>query len=300
MISNILSRHEFWNRMKSCPQAIADFKHLRNNYFDSYFLPEGSDKKFMDALQKQSLFRNIGTVLTGPKGDSKIFVSDDVDQVEWVTPETNLQEHTDEFNRIQLSANVLSVLTKLDEDIVHDAQFDLESHLIKRMAKSFAEGEEDAFINGDGDYKPFGILDDTKGAEIGHTTAAIGYEDVVKLYFSVDKEFRKNGCWLMNDVTAFTLRALKDAGGSYIWNHNDDTILGKPVYISNYMPDSGIGKKPIAFGDFSRFWIVDRLPLSVRVITELFSVHGHVGYLGHEYLNGILIAPEAIKVLKVI
>jgi HK97 family phage major capsid protein len=300
MSSNFLNQNEFWKRLKNFPGGIVGFQHLRHNRYDSYFLPEDSDRKFRAALKKESLFRNIGTVLPGPKGDASIFVSNDTDEVEWITPTTNLQEHTDAFNKTKLPAHVLSVITKIDDDTVHDAQFDLEAHLIKRFAKSFAEGEENAFLNGDGDYKPYGILNDTSGAEIGHSTAAIGYEDVVRLYFSVKKEYRKNGCWLMNDVTAFTLRKLQDNGGSYIWNQNNNTILGKPVYISYSMPDPEQGKKPIAFGDFSHFWIVDRLPLAIRELNEIYTLYGHIGFLGHEYLNGILITPEAIKVLKLI
>lgn len=55
----------------------------------------------------------------------------------------------------------------------------------------------------------------------------------------------------MNDETAFYLRTLKDANGNYLYNSVDDTILGKPVYYSNYMPSIESGKAPVAFGDFS-------------------------------------------------
>ena len=300
MVSNVLSNHEFWNRMKHFPAGLMDFEHLRDKLYNAYRLPEESDKKYRAALQKESLFRNICTVMPGEMSDYNIFISNSEDSAEWVTPQTDLQEHTDEFNRIQLSSTTLSVLVKLDEDMVREAQFDLEDHLVKRLGKALANGEENAFINGDGNYKPFGILDDNKGAEIGHSTAAIGYEDVVKLYFSVDKQFRKEGCWLMNDVTAFTLRALKNPGGTYIWDQATNTILGKPVYISNFMPDPEQGNKPIAFGDFKRYWIIDRLPMSVRVIKERFAAYGHIGFLGHAYLNGILVTPDAIKVLKLV
>ena len=57
----------------------------------------------------------------------------------------------------------------------------------------------------------------------------------------------------MNDETALKLRTLKDASGNYLWNHTDDTIMGKPVHISNYMPSEAAGAKPIAFGDFSYY-----------------------------------------------
>ena len=51
-----------------------------------------------------------------------------------------------------------------------------------------------------------------------------------------------------SDEIAIELRKLKDSDGNYIWNQNNDTILGKPVYVSSYMNDE---TKPIIFGDFS-------------------------------------------------
>jgi len=50
---------------------------------------------------------------------------------------------------------------------------------------------------------------------------------------------------------ALAIRLLKDKDGNPIWNHANDMILGKPVYIDNHMPSAGAGAKPIAFGDFS-------------------------------------------------
>ena len=48
---------------------------------------------------------------------------------------------------------------------------------------------------------------------------------MIALYFSVEKEYRKNDIWMMNDCTALMLRTLKDADGNYLWNHTDDTML---------------------------------------------------------------------------
>ncbi|MCI9559861.1 MAG: phage major capsid protein [Lachnospiraceae bacterium] len=122
--------------------------------------------------------------------------------------------------------------------------------------------EEDAFINGSGEGMPTGILHSTDGAEVGFTTTGIIFDDMAKLYLSVKPEHRKNGVWIMNDETALTLRTLKDNGGGYLWNHNSDTIFGKPVHTSEFMPSAAPGSLPVAFGDFSHYWIVNRLPLS--------------------------------------
>lgn len=99
----------------------------------------------------------------------------------------------------------------------------------------------------------------------------------------------------MNDETAQKLRILKDKNGSYIWNHANDTIMSRPVYICNAMPSTG---KVIAFGDFSYYWIMNRMPIRVRALTELYTMHHQIEYLAHEYLDAKLIRPEAVKVLQ--
>ena len=69
----------------------------------------------------------------------------------------------------------------------------------------FWHKREQAFINGTGENQPTGILHATDGAETGVTAesdSAISYDEIIKLYLSVDKKYRKHGTWLMNDETA--------------------------------------------------------------------------------------------------
>lgn len=123
-------------------------------------------------------------------------------------------------------------------------------------------------------------------------------DDVISLYFSVDKEYRRKGIWLMNDKTALALRKLKDNDSNYLWNQANDTILGKQVIISEYMPDIEAGTKPIAFDDFSYYWIVGRKPVTVRTLLEKFVLYDQIGYLAFEFLDGKLVRNEAIKVIQ--
>ena len=111
-------------------------------------------------------------------------------------------------------------------------------------------------------------------------------------------EYRRNGVWLMNDRTALALRTLKDADGNYLWNSGNDTILGKPVRVCEFMPDAASGNKPIAFGDFSYYWVVLRAPFSLRTLTEKFVLNDQIGYLALEYLDGKLVRRDAVKVLQ--
>ena len=73
----------------------------------------------------------------------------------------------------------------------------------------------------------------------------------------------------------------------------------KPVHICNDMPDIAAGAKPVLFGDFRYFWIIDRSPISMRALKERFAMTDQVGYVGFELLDSRLVRKDAIKVLTV-
>ena len=106
----------------------------------------------------------------------------------------------------------------------------------------------------------------------------------------------------MNDATVSALRKLKDSTGQYLWQPSlmagmPDTLLGRPVKTSAYMPVIAAGAKTIAFGDFSYYWIADRQGRSFKRLNELYAATGQVGFLASQRVDGKLILPEAIKVL---
>ena len=155
----------------------------------------------------------------------------------------------------------MSELVRLGLEFASDQSFAIEDYVIGKMARCFGTSEEQAFING-------------TGAE---SDSAISYDEIIKLYLSVDKKYRKHGTWLMNDETALALRTLKDSAGNYLWKESDETIFSKPVQIVDSMPSIGKGQKLIAFGDFSNYWLVQRFPLTIRTLKEKFAMRGQVG-----------------------
>ena len=240
-----------------------------------------------------------GTRLAG-SSDMSFLSVDCKDKAEFVAEGAAIPvyESAGDFNENTIESHKLASIVKLDEDFVSDAGFNIEKYLTEKLGKSFGRAEDEAFINGTGKEEPTGILNDENGADTALTAETLNYDVVIDLYFSVDKEYRKNGIWLMNDKTALTLRKLKDADGNYLWNPASDTILGKQVILSEFMPDIESGAKPIAFGDFSYYWIVGRKPVSVRILLEKYVLYDQIGYLAFEFLDRKLVRKEAIKVIK--
>ena len=290
----------FWNAMRGKDNSYDELSKGRSTGTGLYAMPNTSDNKYMTALEKESLFRSIGTVIKAYGFGYRIFAKDSSDLAQWVAENDSIPiyDGINDFTINAVDSWKLASLVKMDEAFIHDASFDIENYLIKRFAKNFGRAEDNAFINGTGNQMPTGILNATSGAEVAATIDEISYDDVIGLYFSVKPEYRKNAVWLMNDKTALALRTLKDSVGNYLWRDSDDTILGKKVIISEYMPDAETDSKPIAFGDFSYYWVIGRRPIGVRTLSEKFAVLDQLGYLAYEFLDGKLVRTEAVKVIQ--
>lgn len=292
---------EFWNLMRNKPVSGKTLSKGKDITTGTYNMPTSSSGKLMKALEKESLFRQIATVHRAYKIGYRIYAKDCKDSAQFVAEgeAIPIYDGLEDFTNLPVDSHKAAALVKLDEDFVNDANFGIENYVIGKFAKAFARTEDNAFINGTGEGEPVGILNKTDGADVGVTTGTLIYDDVISLYFSVPSEYRKNGVWLMNDKTALALRKMKDSDGNYLWNNSNDTILGKQVLISEFMPDIEAGAKPIAFGDFSYYWVIGRKPVSVRTLVEKFTFYDQIGYLAIEFLDGKLVRTEAIKVIEI-
>lgn len=260
----------FWKAMRGNNLAFGEMAQARIiDNGGTYLFPAKVASRYSAALKNTNLFRQISTVMAAPAGDAMFWMGDMDEKPQWVPENAAIPAGNDTLGpKKHVNFHKLAVITSLELDYVSEAAFDLEGYLVGKFAKCFGKAEEDAFINGSGNSMPKGILHDTDGAETGVTVSGdISFDDVLGLYFSVDKRYRSNGVWLMNDETALKLKTLKDQNGQYLWNQNSDTILGKPVYISEFMPSDG---KPVAFGDFSYYYIIDRVPLTVRPLIDQY------------------------------
>lgn len=295
---------DFWNSMRRGNQgdlSPAD-RSLFHGGTGTFQLPAESRKKYEQKMAKASVFRQLATVVHAEKGDSRIWAFDSDDSAKWIGDGTiDITEGVDDFTQHDILAHRLTALIRLGNVFASDLAFDLEDYLTTIFAKKFSKAEDAAFIGGDGCDQPIGILAYEGGAEIGVTAAtgnSISFDELTRLYFSVKPEYRSDAVWLMNDETALMLRSMRDDAGNYLWRGSPETLMGRPVVISNAMPSMAPGSKPVAFGDFSWYWIVVRFPLTVRALGELCAMYDQRMYIAYEFLDGKLIRPEAVKVLQ--
>lgn len=262
-----------------------------------YLVPEEYDKRLIDVLEEENILRALGTKLT-TAGDHKINVAATKPAASWIEEGQELTWSDSTFSQILLDAHKLHVAIKVTEELLYDNAFGLENYIITQFGKALANAEEDASLNGDGKGKPTGIFAKTGGGNVTAEVAAFTGDELIDLVYTLKRPYRKKAALIMNDKNLAVLRKLKDANDQYLWQPSlkegePERLLGYPVYTSAYAPADAI-----AFGDFSYYNIGDRGSRSFKKLTELFAGNDMVGFVAKERVDGKLILPEAVQILK--
>lgn len=198
----------------------------------------------------------------------------------------------------------MGTLILASDELLEDAGLDIEQLILAQFSERIGKCEEEAFLTGDGNHKPLGLLTQAPVGAVSAEAGVLSVDDALDLYFSVGQEYRANAVWFMSEEAHRTLRKVKSAMGRNIWEPSliegePEKLLGHPVYVSNFMPEVASGNKPILFGDFGYFWIGDRGKRSVKRLNERYADLGQVGFMATQRVDAKLVLPEAIKALEI-
>ena len=261
---------------------------LKNN---SYPLPYSFKGDYTEHLAHENLFRRFGTVIHTEIEEGTVVCMDVMPEPEIIDENQSYPSpHEMRYPCLRCRSHKLAMLGKIPCSFVDDTRFDLAGYVYREIGHCFGRAEENICLNGIGQTKPKGLL---HSAEIGVTASTLTADAVIELFFSLDKKKKKNAVWVMNDETAMTLRMLKDSAGNFLWRSTDDTIFSHTVVISNYINDS-----TIVFGDLSYYWLIERQPLAVRPLNELYAQESCLGLAASERIDGKLVRSEAVKLFK--
>lgn len=278
---------EAFSHMLTNKMTTEDYSIL-NLANEAYPAMPSVDSKLDDTLAKYNPFRKVASIFN-IEGEGSIVVATANGIATIVDEAGALPESSDESKEIRFSSYKIGSLAKLKLAFINDRHFDIEDYLSTKFAKRFGITEENLIVNGTGNKEPLGIMN----SGIAKTTAPVlTYDEVVKLFFSLDKDLRVNATWMMSDEMAMKLRNIKDSNGYPLFN--GEKIINKDVMIINSLDEN-----TILFGDFSYLYILIRKPLSVRVLTEKYIANGEYGYAGIERLDAKLTDVNVVKALVI-
>ncbi|WP_350342352.1 phage major capsid protein [Proteinivorax tanatarense] len=297
-------RQAFWKNMRN--KSNFEVQNALQTGADSeggFLVPDEFEKTLVKALNDTNVFRTLAKVITTSYGDRQIPVVASQGTATWIEEEGGFNESSDEFSQVILKAHKVGTIIKISEELLNDSAFNLETYIATEFARRIGAAEEEAFVKGDGSNKPTGIINTGQTGVTSSVADAITFDEVIELWHSLREPYRQNASWMLNDSTAKAIRKLKDDNGQYIWQPSvqvgqPDKILNNPVKTSAHMPELKAGSEAIAFGDYSYYWIADRQGRAFQRLNELYAANGQVGFRAYQRVDGKLVLPEAVKLLK--
>lgn len=219
---------------------------------------------------------------------------------------TELESSVGAFDKVELNGFLAGTLTLISRSLINNAQFNIVDFIVERMAyaiKRFIEGQ---LLNG---YDTTTLSDGVVGLRgvtktiTAAATSAITADEVVALHDAIKDDFQSNAIWIMSPATRTALRTLKSTTGYYLLNDDistpfGTTLLGKPVYVSDNMPDMAAGKTAIYYGDMRGLATKFSEEMNIEVLREKYATMHAVGVVG--WLEFDAKVEDAQKIAKLV
>lgn len=188
------------------------------------------------------------------------------------------------FDKITLGGFLAGVLSKISRSLINNAAFDIVGFIVDEMAYVIKRFIEKELLLGTPDKVEglSGLTNSITSAAVDKITA----DEVIDLHDKIKDEFQNGAIWIMSPATRTALRKLKASTGVYLLNDDISTpfgtsILGKPVYVSDNMPDyTEDGEVAIYYGDMSGLATKFSEEINIEVLREKFATQHAIGIVG--------------------
>jgi HK97 family phage major capsid protein len=190
-------------------------------------------------------------------------------------------------------------------ELIADSAVDVVSLVTKRLGERLGRITNTHHTAGTGSSQPFGVMPRAATGKTGTTgqTLTVIYDDLFDLKHSVNRAYRANAKWMMNDLSVSIVSKLKETTGRPIWEPSvtegaPDRLLGYEVVTNDDVAVMAANARSIAFGDFSKFVIRDVAGsmLLRRFDDSAFALNGQVGFCGWMRTGSNLLDTAAVKV----
>ena len=221
--------------------------------------------------------------------------------VAFATEFEDLASSTGNFKTIELSGYLAGALTKISKSLINNTDIDIVGFIVKRMAYDIARFLEKNLLGFGG-----GSVTGLSTATNSMTAAAadvITADELITLQGMVKDVYQDGAIWIMNPKTRDALRHLTNDIGIYLLNDDlsapfGKTLLGKPVYVSDNMPELATGVNGIYYGDMSGLKTKFSEEMSIEVLREVYAAQHAVGVVGWFEFDAKIADEQKIAVLK--
>lgn len=295
---------------RGLPRMAPEQRALVENTAGEILVPEDLETEINRALPDLTIMRGIASQRSVTTNRVRRRSLAEV-AVGWGKLETNEQDLTDSMPSTPTDEYTyiedLYGLAKVGEDELDDSDVNIEAFIRDSFARACAEAEDTGFTVGTGHaaHQPVGFM--TAGGGVPTVAAAgaaaITTDDLKKLIYATPAQYRRNGRFAIPSGTELAISLLKDGNNQYIWQPNaqagrPNSLFGYAVENQEDMAAIAASARVAAFGDFNAgYRIYDRQGMTVKVLTELYSEDGMIGWKIRKRVGGDVVRPQALRIL---
>lgn len=187
--------------------------------------------------------------------------------------------------------------------LLQDEAFGLESWLANALGERVGRALAPYLVSGTGTNQPQGLV---TNATIGVTAAgvaAITYDELIELEYSVNPAYRVNAKYVFSDMAFKVVRKLKDADGRPLWvpvpaPGFPAMINGYPYSVEYSMDAPAATKRTVLFGDIKQAFTVRQVKAATLVtMKERYADFLQNGYFSFARFDSVIDQPAAVRAL---
>jgi HK97 family phage major capsid protein len=211
------------------------------------------------------------------------------------------------FGSVKLSNLIVTALALISKSLINRTDVDVVPFIVNEVAKAMAFFLEKELLNnangsaGNGATKLGGLANATQSMT-GATTLVIDSAELVNLQLMIPQIYQPNSAWIMHPKTLGYIQSLKSTTGKFLMGNTLAegglfTILGKPVFVSDQMPQIGVNAKEIFYGDLSGLHVkFTQEGIQMQVLNERFADQYAVGVVASTEVDSAIVEPQKIAV----
>jgi len=251
--------------------------------------------------------RSVATILSTATGGVLNYPTnnDSANVGEWLAEASAAAAQDTVFGNVALNAwKASSDYMLITRDLIQDSAFNIEEYINGLIADRIGRLTNTAYTVGVGTTTPHGVITAASEGAVTDVTLVVDFDDLLDLKHSVDRAYRNNGKWMLNDTVLKGLKktAIASANQS-LWQEGiiggaPATIDGQEYVVNNDMADVTAQSHSVAYGDFSKFVIRDVTGIEVLRSEQLNMLKNAITYVGFMRTDSALVDTSAVKYLR--
>lgn len=231
-----------------------------------YLVPTTIASGIIDKLEYVSPMRRIANVISNMPARVRL-TTGSLPTTYWVEEGAEITESDVTFAPKVLEPHKAAGLDTLTSEFLQDAALNpsVQNYIEDRFVLSLALLENAAFVNGDGEGKPFGFRsDEITPTTVAQAGAGLTYRDLVALKWSLGAAYAERGTFALSPAAFALVEGMVDAAGRPLYRESvaagvPATLLGRPVVVLDEIPGdlgSDTSETEIWYADFKNGYVI--------------------------------------------